>query len=383
MTEGDPAVHAAGALRRSSPTGCSPKYCCSRERGRAGLACRSRPGGSSKERPELAAIGAATRPRARSCRGLAARACSRAASPSRTADALRSHEPARCEPQRSGPRGMLGYQRLDLLLIGLVERVEIHQSRLQRPRSGYRGRRRRRSPRSSRPRSCARWCPARRRVRRSCIRSRGLRPPRRRVRAGVAHREPLAGQAAEERTPGGGAVQHRVADDHVLFGPEQRRLRGADRHDSTRQALAGIVIRLAAQREGQPGRKPGGELCPPSRRRRSRSCPRAARARPDGCDLAGQDAADGAVDVADRDRPKLTCSGIQRGSAAAQSSQSSASSSTGTGCASGAGNVERNVRVGRTREVDLARFPVVDRLSVSSRSGRPIMSSNRRTPRGP
>src|SRR5205807_5093527 len=38
--------------------------------------------------------------------------------------------------------------------------------------------------------------------------------------AGVAHGEALAGQSAEERAPGGGAVEHRVAHDHVVLGCE-------------------------------------------------------------------------------------------------------------------------------------------------------------------
>src|SRR6202042_1118391 len=42
-----------------------------------------------------------------------------------------------------------------------------------------------------------------------------------RVRAGVAHREALAGEAANEGATGGGAVEHGVADDRVLLGAEQ------------------------------------------------------------------------------------------------------------------------------------------------------------------
>ena len=51
-----------------------------------------------------------------------------------------------------------------------------------------------------------------------------------RQRAGVAHGEALAGEPAEERAARGGAVEHRVADDHVLLGGEGgRRAAGAPR----------------------------------------------------------------------------------------------------------------------------------------------------------
>ena len=45
-------------------------------------------------------------------------------------------------------------------------------------------------------------------------------------RAGVAHREPLAGDAIEERFATGGAVEHHVADEHVLFRQERCESRG-------------------------------------------------------------------------------------------------------------------------------------------------------------
>ena len=45
-------------------------------------------------------------------------------------------------------------------------------------------------------------------------------------RAGVAHGEALAGEAAEERPARGRAVEDRVADDHVLLGAERARRRG-------------------------------------------------------------------------------------------------------------------------------------------------------------
>ncbi len=47
-------------------------------------------------------------------------------------------------------------------------------------------------------------------------------------RPGVPNREALAGDAAEERTPRGRAVQHGVADDHVLLGDERPRRRAGE-----------------------------------------------------------------------------------------------------------------------------------------------------------
>ena len=42
-----------------------------------------------------------------------------------------------------------------------------------------------------------------------------------RGRAGVAHREALAGHAVEERLAAGRAVEHDVADEDVFFGHER------------------------------------------------------------------------------------------------------------------------------------------------------------------
>ena len=47
------------------------------------------------------------------------------------------------------------------------------------------------------------------------------------LRARVAHREALAREAAEERAPARRAVEHGVADDHVLLGAVGRRRRAA------------------------------------------------------------------------------------------------------------------------------------------------------------
>ena len=76
---------------------------------------------------------------------------------------------------------------------------------------------------------------------------------------GVADGEALAGETAEERATGGRAVEHGVADDHVLLGAEQRRLGRAHGEDPAGQALARVVVGLAAQRQGHAGRQPGAE----------------------------------------------------------------------------------------------------------------------------
>ena len=128
------------------------------------------------------------------------------------------------------------------------------------------------------------------------------------VRAGVAHGEALARQAAEERPAGGGAVQHGVADDHVLLGAESAPSRaGAPTTIAARQALAGVVVGLAAQRErharaparrrssGRPSPMNATSIVPsgrPSAPWRRAISPR-------------EEAADGAVDVADRHRSEL------------------------------------------------------------------------------
>ena len=49
--------------------------------------------------------------------------------------------------------------------------------------------------------------------------------------AGIAHREALAGHAVEEGLAAGGAVEHHVADQDILFRQEGRS-RAADRRSS-------------------------------------------------------------------------------------------------------------------------------------------------------
>ena len=87
-----------------------------------------------------------------------------------------------------------------------------------------------------------------------------------RVRARVAHGEPLAGEPAEERLAPGRAVEDGVADDHVLLGGERRALGRPDRDRAAGEALAGVVVRVArrasARRRARARRRTTG---PPSR----------------------------------------------------------------------------------------------------------------------
>ena len=83
-------------------------------------------------------------------------------------------------------------------------------------------------------------------------------------RAGVAHREALAGEAPEEGPAGGRTVEDGVADDYVLLGLEvlAHAVARTDREDAPREALARVVLRVAAQREGDAGSEPAGEALP-------------------------------------------------------------------------------------------------------------------------
>ena len=79
------------------------------------------------------------------------------------------------------------------------------------------------------------------------------------VGARVAHGEPLAGEPAEERLAPGRAVEDGVADDHVLLRGEGRALGRPDRDRAAREPLAGVVVRVAVERQLDPGREPRAE----------------------------------------------------------------------------------------------------------------------------
>jgi hypothetical protein len=68
-----------------------------------------------------------------------------------------------------------------------------------------------------------------------------------RVRAGVAHGEPLTDHSAQECLAAGGAEQDDVAADDVVFGDVvRRRVVGRPHHDpAPGQSLAHVVVRIA------------------------------------------------------------------------------------------------------------------------------------------
>ena len=76
-----------------------------------------------------------------------------------------------------------------------------------------------------------------------------------RRRTGVAHREALARQTANERLAARCAVQRHVADDHVLLGGELRVAIRSDDDPTARQALAGVVVRVAFQTQRDAARQ--------------------------------------------------------------------------------------------------------------------------------
>ena len=126
--------------------------------------------------------------------------------------------------------------------------------------------------------------------------------------ARVAHGEALAGQAAEERPAAGGAVEHGVADDHVLLGAEAGAVGRAHGDHAAGHALARVVVGVAPQRERHAGRQPGAEATGrPSRGSATSIVPSGRPSAP--CARAislDEQAADRAVDVARSARSRPT-----------------------------------------------------------------------------
>src|SRR5690606_10783732 len=83
-----------------------------------------------------------------------------------------------------------------------------------------------------------------------------------RDRARVAHGEPLAGRARGEQLAAGRAVQAGVADDDRVPRHELRAVRRPDHEAAAAHALADVVVRVARQREIEPGHVPGAEALP-------------------------------------------------------------------------------------------------------------------------
>ena len=120
-------------------------------------------------------------------------------------------------------------------------------------------------------------------------------------RAGVAGAEPLADPAAQEDLAGRGAVQQRVARDHVVLRQEQHVVGWPDDDAATRKSLADIVVGVTDQVEGDARRQ----------ERADRLAGRAGERDVDGVvrqplravaagDLRAQQGAHGSVDVAHR-----------------------------------------------------------------------------------
>ena len=123
-----------------------------------------------------------------------------------------------------------------------------------------------------------------------------------RVGARVAHREALAREPAEERAARRRAVEHGVADDHVLLGQEAGVVGRPHRDHAAGQALAGVVVRVADERQLDARRQPGAERLPG--RAAQVEADRLGRQPGGAVDLGDpvrEQPADGAVDVAHRE----------------------------------------------------------------------------------
>ena len=192
--------------------------------------------------------------------------------------------------------------------------------------------------------------------------------------AGVAHREALAGEPAEERAARRGAVEHGVADDHVLLGGESRVLRRPHREHAAGEALADVVVRVAVERQLDAGREPRAERLarravqlearrPPSSAARWRRGARAAR-RPCGSTFRDSSNSPPAAGAS-------ISSPVERARRAA---------SSGPRCGAAACRRDVRARAAGSRGRCRARCQCSSASSGSSRSTRPTSSSNRRMP---
>src|SRR5205823_12172032 len=77
--------------------------------------------------------------------------------------------------------------------------------------------------------------------------------------ARVAHREALAGDAAEIALALDGAVEHGVSDDDRFLGLEAAIGRRPNDNAAAREALADIVVGVTLELEGHAAREPGAE----------------------------------------------------------------------------------------------------------------------------
>src|SRR4029078_8522637 len=78
-----------------------------------------------------------------------------------------------------------------------------------------------------------------------------------RRRARVAHREALAGDAAEEDLAADRSVEHRVADDDVLLRHDRALPRRIDDDPPAREAFADVVVGLPLELQSHAARQEG------------------------------------------------------------------------------------------------------------------------------
>src|SRR5262249_9352669 len=83
-----------------------------------------------------------------------------------------------------------------------------------------------------------------------------------RDRPGIAHREALAGDAAEIALAHERAVEHGGADDDALLGNDAGGRVGPHDEAAARETLADVVIGFADEIEGEPVRRPRPEALP-------------------------------------------------------------------------------------------------------------------------
>src|SRR6202030_1575817 len=81
-------------------------------------------------------------------------------------------------------------------------------------------------------------------------------------RAGVADRDPFAGNAAEIALAGDRAIERGIADDDRILRRNPRSGRGINDDASAGEPLADVIIGLALEFQGDAGGKPRAETLP-------------------------------------------------------------------------------------------------------------------------
>ncbi len=135
-----------------------------------------------------------------------------------------------------------------------------------------------------------------------------------RDRAGVADREPFAGNAAEIAFAGDRAIERGIADDDRFLRGNPRQGRGINDDVAAREPLADVIVGLALEFQGDAGGKPRAETLPggplgSDMDRVARKPGMAITAR----DGSRQHGARGAVGVVDRGLDSYSGAGFNRG----------------------------------------------------------------------